>query len=105
MSVIQTTIQNGRIDVPAPADLSDGTRVLVDVMPLPAQSRADEIQFMTEQEQSDDPEAIEAWIAELNALPPLTMTPEEEADLVAWRNKVREFNLEAVRKQMEEGRA
>jgi hypothetical protein len=31
------------------------------------------------------------------------MTPEQEAEMLAWRHKVKEFNLEAVRKQMEEG--
>ena len=33
----------------------------------------------------------------------LSMTPEQEAELLAWRRQVRAFNLEAVRRQMEEG--
>ncbi len=102
MNAIKTTIQNRRIDLPAPNDLSDGTKVRVDVTPLPAGDRLAEVDFMTEDEQSDDPEAIERWIAELDALPGLTMTPEEEADLMAWHKKVKKFNLEAVRRQMQE---
>lgn len=33
-------------------------------------------------EPSDDPRAVAAWIAAFDAIPPLQMTPEEEA---AWR--------------------
>ncbi len=33
--------------------------------------------------QSDDPEAVARWIAEFDAIPPLQMTPAEEAD---WRS-------------------
>jgi len=101
MSMIETTIQNGRIDVPAPANLSDGTRVLVDVTPVPYANCHAEVRFMTEEEQSDDPEAIEKWIAEVQALPGLTMTPEQEAEMLAWRKKEREYNLEAARREME----
>jgi hypothetical protein len=59
---------------------------------------------MSEDEQGDDPEAIERWIADVRAIPPLPMTPQEEAHLLAWRRRVKDFNLEAVRRQMEEWR-
>jgi hypothetical protein len=62
-----------------------------------------EMEFMTEEEQGDDPEAIRRWIDELRATPALPMTPEQEAALLAWRQKVKEFTVEAVRRQMEEG--
>ena len=58
---------------------------------------------MTEEEQGDDPESIARWIAEFDAIPPLQMTPEEGADMNAWRAKVKAFNIEAVHRQMEEG--
>jgi hypothetical protein len=59
---------------------------------------------MTEEEQGDTREQIERWIAETDAIRPLVLTPEEESDLLSWREKTREFNLEAVRRQMEEQR-
>jgi len=31
------------------------------------------------------------------------MTPEQEAEMLMWREKVRACNVEAVRRQMEEG--
>ncbi len=103
MNAVEATVQNRRIEVPAPADWPDGTRVLVDVMPVPAGNRLDDLGFMTEEEQADDPAAIQCWIAELQALPGITMTPEEEAEMLAWRKKEKEFNLEAARREMAKG--
>jgi len=101
MNAVQATVQNRRIEVPAPDDWPDGTKVTVDVTPMPAGNRRDDRDFMTEDEQSDDPAAISRWIVELEALPGLTMTPEEEAEMLAWRQKEKEFNLEAARREME----
>lgn len=100
MKAVEATVQNRRIEVPAPADCPDGTRVMVDVMPVPAGNRLDDVDFMTEAEQSDDPAALDRWIAELEALPGITMKPEEEAEMHAWRKKEKEFNLEAARREM-----
>jgi hypothetical protein len=36
MTTIETTIQNRRIDIAAPDDLPDGTKVTINVTPLPA---------------------------------------------------------------------
>ncbi len=80
-----------------PADWPEGHRLLVLEEPVPS------IEFMSEKEQSDDPAAIQRWIDELRAMPPLPITPVQEAELLAWRQKVKEFNLEAVRRQMQEG--
>lgn len=51
----------------------------------------------------ETPEEIEAWIREFQAIPPLVMTPEEEADFNEWNRKVGEYSKEAVRRQMEFG--
>jgi hypothetical protein len=103
MNAVKATVQNRRIEVPAPDDWPDGTDVMVDVMPVPAGDLLDDLAFMTEDEQSDDPDAIRRWIAELEALPGLTMKPEEEAEMLAWRKKEKEFNLEAARREMAKG--
>ena len=101
MNTVETTVQNRRIEVPAPDDCPDGTKVTVDVTPVPAGNHRDDMDFMTEDEQSDDPAAIARWIVELEALSGLTMTPQEEAEMLAWRQKEKEFNLEAARREME----
>ena len=103
MNAIEATVQNRRIEVLAPDDWPDGTKVMVDVMPVPTSNRFDDVDFMTEDEQSDDPDAIKRWMAELEALPGITMKPEEEAEMLAWRRREKEFNLEAARREMAKG--
>ncbi len=97
MSAIRATWKNGQILLDRPVNWPDGRRLVV------MEECAAPIEFITEEEQSDDPAAIERWIEEVNALPALTMTPEQEAEMNAWRKKAKDFNLQAVRRQMEEG--
>ena len=96
MSAIRATWQNGQVLLDNPADWPEGRRLVV------MEERPADIEFMTEDEQSEDPQAIERWIEELRALPALTWTPEQEAEVMAWRQKAKEFNLQAMRRQMEE---
>ncbi len=103
MNAIEATVTNRRIEVPAPADWPDGTKVVVDVMTSLAANCLDNVDFMTEDEQSDDPAAIERWIAELDALPGITLKPEEEAEMHAWRKREKEFNLESARREIAKG--
>lgn len=100
MNAVEATVQNRRIELPAPANWPDGTKVVVDVMPAPVGNCFHDVDFMTEDEQSDDPDAVKRWIAELEALPGIAMTQEEEAKMIAWRGKEREFNLEVARREM-----
>ena len=97
MSTVKATWTNGRIVPEEPVSWPEGCQLEV------REAGPAEVEFMTEDEQGNDPESIQRWIEELRALPPLPMTPEQEAEMVAWRQKVKEFNQEAVRRQMEEG--
>jgi hypothetical protein len=97
MATVKGTWVNGRIVLDGPASWPEGSRLAINEE-LPT-----DIEFMTEEEQGDDPELIQRWIAELRTIPPLPMTPEQEAEMLAWRQKVKAFNLDAVRRQMEEG--
>jgi hypothetical protein len=54
-------------------------------------------------EPMETPEEIEAWIAAMDAIPPLKMTPEEEAEFNEWNRKIGEYSKEAMRKQFEFG--
>jgi hypothetical protein len=96
MNAIKATWKHGQIVPDEPVDWPEGHRLLVQ------EDSFSEIEFMNENEQSDDPMEIQKWIDDLRSIPPLPMTPEEESELMAWRQQVKEFNLEAVRKQMEE---
>ena len=97
MSAVKATWKDGQVVFDGPVNWSEGSRLVV------REEAPAEVAFMTEAEQGDDPESIRRWIDELRALPALPITPEQEAELRAWRQKVKEFNVEAVRRQMEEG--
>jgi hypothetical protein len=97
MKTILGTWKNGQVVLDAPADWPDGSRVQIEPV------ASDELVGMTEEEQADDPESLARWLATFDALEPLSMTPEEEANLTAWRQSVKAFNVEAVRRQMEDG--
>jgi predicted DNA-binding antitoxin AbrB/MazE fold protein len=97
MVTISATWKNGCVVPDGPVDWPEGCRLRIQ----PA--FVEELTGMTEEEQGDDPESIRRWIEEFDAIPPLPMSPEEEAELIVWRAKVKAYNLEAVRRQVKEG--
>lgn len=76
---IRTTIQDRRIDVPAPDDLPDGTEVLVQLQPVDDKTGLDESEW------DDSPEAIDEWLAWLDTLEPINLTDEDVAAIEADR--------------------
>jgi hypothetical protein len=97
MIAIGATWKNGQIVPDEKVDWPDGCRLTIEVEPFAA------ITGMTEDEQGDAPEAVAEWIAEFRAIPALIMSSEEEAGMLAWEQRMKEFNIEAVRRQMQEG--
>jgi hypothetical protein len=102
MSTIRATIRSGRIVTDKPVLLPDGTEFFIELPFTTANFDPSEIRFMTEDEQSDDPETIRKWIDELRSIPPVPDTPEQAANRAAWKEKMRDFNLSAMQKQFEE---
>ena len=98
MSPIKTIIRNRRIELNAPEELPDGTEVLVEVTPV-----APEKVGIDESEWRDDPDALADWDAWLKTIEPIELTPEEQAANGRFEEEFRRFNVEAVRKQMEDG--
>lgn len=100
-------IQGGQVVVSEPIDLPDGSEVTIlggeDNGLAPDDDEMAAIDFMTEDEQSDDPEAVEQWVDDLRSIPSVPENSEKEAEWRAWDEKLRQFNIEAVRKQFEEG--
>jgi hypothetical protein len=82
--------------VPAePVDWPEGSELLV------AQVPAGEKIGLTEEELRDDPESIAAWIAAVEKIEPMIWAEGEREECERYRKECREFNIEAVRKQME----
>jgi hypothetical protein len=97
MSAIQATFIDGKIVPDVPPDWPNGMRLAIDATPLPP------VRMMTEEEQGDDPESIARWLAAFNAIPSAAASPFDDPGVVAWREVMRKYNIEAVRKQMQEG--
>jgi hypothetical protein len=91
MNITETTVQNGRVNVAAPAGIPDGTKVLVDVTPFPSLKVG-----ITESEWRDDAAALAEWDAWLKTIEPIDWRPADPFD-----QEFRRYNIEAVRKQME----
>ena len=81
-----------------PADWPEGCPVLIE----PVSAAAEKI-GLDEAEWRDDPESLADWEAWLQTLEPLQFTPEEETEIARFREEMRRFNIEAVRREMEEG--
>ena len=75
MNAIKTTVQNRRIDLPAPKDLPDGTDVLVEVTPIPGEKIG-----VSESEWRDDPEALADWDSWLKTIEPIEWATPDRFD-------------------------
>src|SRR5262245_12948530 len=87
MNAVTGTYQNGQIVLDAPADWPDGCRVLVEPGP------AEETLGIREEDWPDTPEGIAEWLKWYDALEPLLMTPEEEAEWEAARKASKEYTI------------
>src|SRR4051812_597567 len=96
MNAIKATWTNGQIVPTEPVDWPEGIELLVEPVPV-----AEKI-GLTEEEWGDDPESIRAWIAAVEKIEPMIWAPGEEAEYERYRAEHRRFNIEAVRKQMED---
>jgi hypothetical protein len=91
MRPILGTYREGRVHLDAPVDWPEGVRVAI----VP-----DERVGLPEEEWPSTPEGRAALVARLDAIGPLDITPEEEAEIRSARSAVREASLRAVARQM-----
>ncbi len=93
MSHVHATLVDGVIVPDGPLDWPTGTRLVINAAPFTT---------MTEAEQGDDPESIARWLAMADAIPVVASSPFDDPAVVVWREAMRKFNVEAMRKQMQE---
>jgi hypothetical protein len=98
MNAIEVMVKNGRIDIATPADWPEGCRVVIEPLPV-----AREKIGLDESEWRDDAASLADWEAWIQTIQPLEFTPEEEAAFSRFDEEMRRYNIEAVRRQMEEG--
>ena len=98
MNAIRAVIKDRRLELQAPPDWPDGTEVLIEPTKDPAEKIG-----IDESEWRDDPASLADWEAWIKTIEPLEFTPEEAARFAEFDEKMRRFNVEAVRRQMQEG--
>jgi hypothetical protein len=98
MSSVKATWLNGQIVLEGQADWPEGSRLVI------SEEALSPFIFMTEDEQSDAPESIQAWIDDLLTIPPVPQDLAVEAEQIAWDKKMSDFNRDAVRQQFEKGK-
>jgi hypothetical protein len=85
MKAIEATFKNGQIVPDGPTDWPEGCRLRIEPISSEAESEP------PESDEPETPEQIAEWLCWYHSLEPLEFTPEEEADLAAWRQKKKEF--------------
>jgi hypothetical protein len=98
MNAIKGTVKNGRVEIDTPADWPEGCEVVIEPLPVAAEKIG-----IDESEWRDDPASLADWEAWLKTVEPLEFTSEEEAAFARFDEEMRRYNLDAVRRQMEEG--
>ena len=79
VNAVKGTVQNGHVVLDNPADLPEGSRVLVEPI------TEEETLGVREEDWQDTPEAITAWLRWYDSLEPIERTPQEEAEWQAAR--------------------
>ena len=90
MSTIKAIWKNGQVQLEGQANWPEGSPLVV-----AHQAASDD------DNQADDPESIARWIAEVDAIPPLEMTAEEEAEWQAAREAQRELERSTFNERAE----
>src|SRR5436190_23905476 len=96
MDTINATIQNGQIVPDQPFDWPEGSNVTV----IRADRGTPTI-GLNEGEWRTDPETIAQWLGWYDALEPLEFTPEEIADLAAWRQKQKKHDIAKTQERLQ----
>jgi hypothetical protein len=87
MTTIRAIIRNGRIEVDKPIDLPDGTELTIAIPDSPKTAG------IRDEEWSDTPEDIAAWIRWYDSLEPIEFTAEERTSWQAARQEQKDFEL------------
>ena len=95
MNAVRAIWTNGRILPSEPVDWPDGIQLLVE--PVSAGEKIG----LDESDWRDDPGSITDWIVAVEKIEPLVWEPGEEEKFLRYREQCRQFNIQAVRRQME----
>ena len=87
MNAITGTVKNRQILIEVPDDWPEGCDVVIEPI------SADDLVARSKSDVPETPEEIEDWRRWYHALEPLEFTPEEEKEVAAWRQKIKEYSI------------
>ncbi len=88
MNAIEATIRNRRIELAAPADLPDGTDVLVELTPIDGAKVG-----IDESEWRDDPASLADWKTWIQTFEAVEFTPAESERMAEFDERMRLYHL------------
>ena len=88
MNAARAKYENGQIVLTEAVDWPEGTELSVEPLSTNGDDSADQL--------SDDTESIARWLKWYDSVQPLVFTAEEEADLAAWRQKVKAYTIQTM---------
>jgi hypothetical protein len=97
VEAIKAVWTNGRIQPLEPVNWPEGSKLVVE----PVAWNGDDI-VPGDNVWGDDPESFVAWAAAVERIEPMVWAEGEREQFEAYREKVRQYTLDAVRKQMAE---
>jgi len=100
MNAIKATVMQGRLELEVPLDWPDGTEVLIEPRIAPLEKIG-----IDESEWRDGAESLADWEAWIKTIEPFELTPDEAKRNADFAEQMGQYNVEAVRRQMQEGGA
>ena len=97
MNAVKAVWKDGKIVPDGPVDWPEGCKVLVEPV-----SNALGMVGIEEAEWRDDPDSIADWESWIATVQPLEYSPDEESAIARFNEKMRCYNIEAVRRQMDD---
>ena len=94
--VLTATWRNGQVIHDGPVDWPEGSKLQVAAIAQPA-----ELIGIPDDQWPRDPQGIAELLQRMDQIEPFVMTPEEEADWLAWRQKIKEHDLARFDKRIE----
>ena len=95
MHAIKAIWKDGRILPSEPVDWPEGSELIVEPLVISQKLGLDDSEFR------DDAESVALWIAAVEKLEPMIWADGEREEYERFRQESREFNIQAVRKQMD----
>lgn len=93
--LMKGVIRDGRVEVEEPINLPDGSEVIVHVL-------NGDVDADFEDGWDNSPQGIAAWFEWCDALQPLRITPQQEADAEGWLKRINQRGTANLEKRVED---